>query len=108
MVLTGSLADPQAQAPAPERIDLDAVYRIKEEGLQRSQVMDTAWHLTEVYGPRLTNSPGQRAAAEWAVGRLTQWGLANVRTQPWGVFGRGWVNERLTLNELKPIAAPLL
>ena len=51
--------------------------RIKEEGLQRSQVMDTLWYLTDVHGPRLTNSPGMRAAAAWAEDRLRDWGVAD-------------------------------
>ena len=53
--------------------------RIKDEGLQRSQVMDTLWYLTDVHGPRLTNSPAIRAAAAWAEGRLRDWGVSNVR-----------------------------
>ena len=46
-----------ADGPIAEKIDLDAVYRIKEEGLQRSKVMETESYLTDVYGPRLTGSP---------------------------------------------------
>ena len=96
-------ADPSVPVTAlsdvrPDRVDLDAIYRIKDEGLQRSQVMDTAWYLTEVHGPRLTNSPDMRAAADWASKRLTEWGLSNVRQETWGPFGRGWVNERFTAN----------
>ena len=79
VMLAGTLANPAAQAPAPERVDLDAVYRIKDEGLQRSQVMDTAWYLTEVHGPRLTNSPNIRAAADWADGPADEWGLGERR-----------------------------
>ena len=57
--------------------------------------MDTAWWLTDMYGPRLTNSPQMRAAADWAVKKLNEWGLANVKQEPWGSeFGRGWSNER--------------
>jgi hypothetical protein len=33
------------------------------------------------------------AAAAWAQGQLNEWGLARVRTEAWGPFGRGWVNE---------------
>jgi hypothetical protein len=33
---------------AGERVDLDAVYKIKAEGLKQSQVMDTFWYLTGV------------------------------------------------------------
>src|SRR5918999_645969 len=61
-----------------ERVDLDAIYRIKDEGLQRSQVMDTLSYLTDIHGPRLTNSPNIRRAAEWAAKRLNEWGISNV------------------------------
>jgi hypothetical protein len=108
MLVAGALATPGAQAPAPERVDLDAIFRIKDEGIQRSQVMDTAWNLTEVHGPRLTNSPNIRAAAAWATGRLTQWGLANVKLETWGPFGRGWVNEHFTANVVAPQSFPLI
>ena len=54
-----------AQAPQ-ERVDLDAIYKIKDEGLNRSQVMDSLSYLTDVYGGRLTGSPQIKAAAEWA------------------------------------------
>src|SRR6185369_3650837 len=36
-----------ADWPASERVDLDAVYRIKDEGLQRSKVMDIESWLTD-------------------------------------------------------------
>jgi carboxypeptidase Q len=96
-----------SQAARPDAADLDAVARIKEEGLQRSQVMDTLWYLTDVHGPRLTNSPGMRAAAAWAEDRLRSWGVANVREETFR-FGRGWSNEKLTANVLTPRPFPLL
>ena len=73
---------------------LDAIYRIKEEGFQRSQVMNIMSWLTDVYGPRLTNAPGFRKAGEWAVKEMTAWGLANVKLEPWGPFGKGWTNDK--------------
>jgi carboxypeptidase Q len=94
-------------AVAGERVDLDVVYRIKEEGLQRSQVMDTAWYLTDVHGPRLTNSPRMHQAADWTVERLKEWGIS-ARKETWGQFGRGWANERFMANEISPLPAPLL
>lgn len=84
----------QVATPTSDRVDYDAIYRIKEEGFQRSQVMDTASWLTDVYGPRLTGSPSFKAAADWAVKRLTEWGATNPHIESWGTFGRGWVNER--------------
>lgn len=88
--------------------DLDALARIQEEGTKRSQMMDTVSYLTDVHGPRLTNSPQMRAAAEWAVGRLRSWDIPEVRTESWGPFGRGWSNERLTVNVLDPVPWPVL
>ena len=96
-------------AQPAEPVDLDAITRIKEEGFERSQVMDIAWWLTDVHGPRLTNSPQMRAAANWTVTRLTEWGLANVKLEPWGTaFGRGWSNERTAVHVLKPSPWPVL
>jgi hypothetical protein len=98
----------QGPASAPELVDFDAVYRIKDEGLQRSQVMDTLWYLTEVHGPRLTNSPNIRAAATWAMKRLNEWGITNTRQETWGPFGRGWVNEKLVAHVTAPQPFPLI
>src|SRR5262245_41789528 len=84
-----------AQIPQ-EKVDLDAVYKIKDEGLNRSQVMDTLSYLTDVYGARLTGSPQIKAAGEWAKKKLMEWELVNVNLEPWGPFGRGWTNEKFT------------
>src|SRR5271170_3328614 len=46
---------------AQEKVDLTVVNKIKGEAFQNSQVMDHLFYLTDVYGPRLTNSPGHRA-----------------------------------------------
>ncbi len=96
-----------AQWPSTETLDLDAVYRIKEEGLQRSKVMEIESYLTDVYGPRLTGSPDTKEAADWAQKTMKEWGLANVHTESWA-FGRGWQNQRFTANAVTPRAYPLL
>jgi carboxypeptidase Q len=96
------------QAPPADKADLDAIYGIKEEGLSRSRVMETLSYLTDVHGPRLTNSPGMRAAAEWTKKQLIEWGLTNVHFEPWGPFGRGWVNERFHAQMLEPQPFQLL
>jgi hypothetical protein len=98
-VIVAALAAAVALAPvsaqqANEKLDFDAIYKIKEEGFQRSKVMEITSWLTDVYGPRVTNSPGFRKAGEWAVKEMTGWGLANVKLEPWGPFGRGWSNEK--------------
>jgi carboxypeptidase Q len=86
---------------ADERIDYDALFRIKEEGLQRSQVMETLSYLTDVHGPRLTGSPNIRAAAEWTKTRLAEWGITNAKLEPWGPFGHGWTNERVSVHVIQ-------
>ena len=50
------LAIPIVAEMPQEKVDLDAIYKIKDEGLNRSQVMDTLSYLTDVYGARLTGS----------------------------------------------------
>ncbi|MBI4475860.1 MAG: M20/M25/M40 family metallo-hydrolase [Acidobacteria bacterium] len=91
----------------PEPLDYDAVYRIKDEGLRNSQVMKITSMLTDVHGPRLTGSPNIRAAGEWAQKALTSYGLQGARLEPWGPFGRGWVNERFYAHALTPQAFPI-
>ncbi|MFQ5709227.1 MAG: M20/M25/M40 family metallo-hydrolase [bacterium] len=87
---------------AQERVDLQVVAKIKEEGIQHSQVMETLSYLTDVYGPRLTNSPNYKAASEWCVNQLTEWGLANAKRESWGTFGRGWSVERFSIEMVEP------
>jgi carboxypeptidase Q len=96
-----------AQWPGTEKLDLDAIYRIKDEGLQRSKVMEIESYLTDVYGPRLTGSPNIKEAADWAQKTMTEWGLANVHLETWP-FGRGWQNQRFVASALTPRAYPLI
>ena len=91
-----------------EQVDPEAMAKIREEGLQRSKVMDTASYLTDVFGPRLTNSPNIKAAAQWTMKKMTEWGLTNVALETWGPFGRGWSNERTYAAMVKPYPFPLI
>jgi len=102
--LAALVATPLAAQPAAsaERVDSAAIARIQDEGFDRSQVMDVMSWLTDVYGPRLTGGPTIRQAADWAMKTMTGWGLSNVHLEPWGPFGRGWSNERFSLQVLEP------
>jgi hypothetical protein len=93
---------------AEEKADLGAVNRIKAEALSNSKVMDTMFFLTDVYGPRLTNSPNYQAAGDWAVKRLREYGLANVREEKWGPFGRAWSNRYYEGHMVEPRYASLV
>ncbi|HPV76214.1 MAG TPA: hypothetical protein PLX31_15020, partial [Gemmatimonadaceae bacterium] len=75
-------------AQQPERLDYQMLGRIRDEGMQRSQVMDIVSWLADVKGPRLTGSPGFKAAGDWTIETLKKWGMSNVHYEPWS-FGRG-------------------
>ena len=93
---------PVSAQQASEKVDLDAVYKIKQEGFQNSKVMEIMSWLTDVYGPRLTNSPGFRKSGDWAVKEMTSWGLTNVKLEPFGPFGRGWSNDKFYMMATTP------
>jgi hypothetical protein len=86
-LISASLAFP---AFAQETVDPAIVQKIREEGLNHSKVMETAFYLTDVSGPRLSGSPGLKRAQNWAVNQLKTWGLANAKLESWGKFGKGW------------------
>ena len=44
--------------------DTAAIHKFEDEGLQRSHIMEVMSYLSDVYGPRLTNSPNIREAAD--------------------------------------------
>jgi len=75
---------------AQEPVDTAMMRKIRNEGLNHSQVMNTAFYLTDASGPRISGSPELKHAQDWAVNQLTQWGLVNAKREPWGKFGKGW------------------
>ena len=80
-----------ALAYAQEKVDLNMIHRIKTEEFQDSQVMDVMYNLTDRYGPRLVNSPQFRAAGDWAVRQLNEWGLDKVHLEKWAAAAiPGW------------------
>lgn len=87
--------------------DAEALRRIRLEAAQRSQVMEVAALLTDVFGSRLTGSPAARAAGEYARDKLREWGIGNARLEPWS-FGPGWSNERFWIRLVAPQPQPLI
>ncbi len=97
---------------ASEKIDYEAINKIKEQGLQaqNSKVMEISSWLTDVYGPRLTGSPNTQKAGEWAVARMKEWGLQNVSLEKWPTqrdFTRGWTNDRFYMAAVSPQVFPI-
>jgi carboxypeptidase Q len=105
---TPSPAQGSAQSAQPAVDPNDPIARIKEEGLKRSQVMQTLEYLTDVIGPRLTASPAMLRANEWTRDRLKTWGLENAQLEAWGPFGRGWTLKRFSAQVTEPQAIPLI
>jgi hypothetical protein len=104
--LPGAFAQaPPLESPAKTT---DAISRIRDEGLNRSQVMETLSHLTEAIGPRLTGSPNLKRANEWTRDTLACWGLTNAHLEAWGPFGRGWSLKRFSAQVVEPQTIPLI
>ncbi len=99
VVVSGSFA---------QKADREALRKIRKEGFENSQVEMIAHRITDVSGSRLTNSPGFRRAAGWAVGQLTGWGLQNARLEEWGEFGNGWQFEKSYLAMTAPYYMPFI
>jgi hypothetical protein len=78
-----------AQEMGGDKVDLDTLAQIKNEAFQHSQVMENLFWMSEVYGPRVTNSANHKLAAEWAMKQMKEWGLKNVHLEKWP-FGYGW------------------
>lgn len=91
-----------------ENIDLNVIDRIKDEALNRSQIMETVGYLTDVIGPRLTGSPSLKKAEEYAADRLRAWGITNAHLEPWGPFGRGWSLQDFTARMITPTFSTLI
>jgi carboxypeptidase Q len=97
-----------AQVAQVEKVDLEMMKKIREEGMDRSKVMETLSWLTDVIGHRLTGSPGMKASNEWTKNKLAEWGLENARLEPWGQFGRGWSFDRISAHVVEPVPFPVI
>src|ERR1041384_6198156 len=64
-------------------------------------------YLCDVIGPRLTASPAQKRAGQWAIDKMTSWGMTNGHLESWGPFGRGWTVKRFSLQVTEPVSFPL-
>jgi carboxypeptidase Q len=93
---------------AQEKVDLDAISKIRYEGFHNSKIMEIASGLMDQIGGRLTGSPNMHKANEWTRDKLKEFGLANSHLEPWEPFGRGWANEYVNVRMVSPDTAPLI
>jgi carboxypeptidase Q len=106
VLMSGCLASAFAQT---EKVDTTMVSKIKKEGFDNSQVMAILNTLTDVNGPRLTNSPGYKKAADYAKTTFQSWGLQNAAYDSWGEeFGKGWFLKKFSAQVLEPVFTPLI
>jgi carboxypeptidase Q len=92
---------------AEEPLDLYTIQRIRAEERQHSKVMDTLFYLTDVNGPRLTNSPNFFKAADWVVKQMNDLGVS-AKTEKWGSFGRSWRVDKYYAAMSEPQYMPLI
>jgi carboxypeptidase Q len=90
-----------------ETIDYRVLTEIRDEGLNRSQVMDMVSWLADVYGPRLAGSPSHKQAADWAAKKMNELGFSNVHVERWP-FGRGWQINKFYASMTEPQVMPLI
>lgn len=90
-----------------EKLDYAMLGKIRDEGLNRSQVMDHMSWLADVYGPRLTGSPAIKQASAWAQKKFTEWGLTAVHEEPFS-FGKGWSLVKFSANMIEPQVQPVI
>src|ERR1043165_9010621 len=76
------------QTPAPTPDPNDPIQKIKDEGMNRSQVMQTLSYLSDVIGPRLTATPGRRRRKNGTRDKRTRGGLKTALLEAGGPWGR--------------------
>ncbi|GAA0869806.1 M28 family metallopeptidase [Brevundimonas basaltis] len=84
-----------------QEVDRVAVNRIIDQGFNHSEVMETAAHLTDRIGGRITNSPQMRETERWTQQWFRDRGLSNVRAEGFE-FGRGWSMVRSDVRMIAP------
>ncbi|MBZ5506293.1 MAG: M20/M25/M40 family metallo-hydrolase [Acidobacteriia bacterium] len=106
-VLAFAMSVALVAAQAQSAPDPDINKKIRAEENDHSQIMHTMHFLTDIYGPRLTGSPNHKAAADWAIRQMKDWGLENAHLEPWDFGHAGWMNERASGYIIAPIKGQL-
>ena len=101
-------AAPAAPAKAVYTAPKEVIDKIRDEGLNKSQAMQTLSYLSDVIGERLTGSPNLKHANEWTKETLTKWGLQNAKLEAWGPFGRGWELKDFKAEVVAPYTFPVI
>ncbi len=103
LAMGGVAASQQVDTP----LDYPMLTKIKDEGLARSQVMDHAFWLTDVYGPRFTATPALSEAADWVAERFEEWGVSNIHRETFP-SAAGWTLVRFSAHLIEPQIQPIV
>jgi carboxypeptidase Q len=105
--LLAGVSPARAQTFAPGD---SVLQRIWTEAYDRSQLQPLAQALLDSIGPRLTGSPGMRAASDWAVGKYRQWGIParQERYGTWKSWRRGVTHVDLLQPRVRTLEATML
>src|SRR5687767_431842 len=104
-------AGTSAAAPSAVKVytaPKEVIDKIRDEGMNRSQVMQHLSYLTDVIGGRLTGSPSMKRANEWTRDTMAKWGMQNAKLEAWGPFGRGWSLKNYSAQVVAPQAFPVI
>lgn len=93
-----------AQQPA-EKVDSAMNAKIRTEGMEHSKLMWIEHVLTDVYGPRPIGSPNYKAAADWALKTMTDFGMKNAHLEPFTWRGIGWLPGKASGYITSPVKA---
>jgi carboxypeptidase Q len=105
---TASVGTATAPAKAVYSAPKEVIDKIRDEGMNRSHVMQTLSYLSDVIGQRLTASPSLKRANDWTRETLEKWGLQNAHLEAWGPFGRGWILKSYSAQISEPYDIPLI
>lgn len=94
-------SSPLSAQSKQEPVDTVFINKLKDEGINRSQVMEISSWLMDVYGPRLSGSPQLKRANEWTKSQFEKWGLENAHLESWE-FGKGWELQHYALTAHTP------
>lgn len=83
------------------RSPLDLDRAVLTEIRQHSQIMRNLQYLSDVIGARLTGSPGLERANRWTAEKLQEYGLVNVRLDPWEI-PVGWQRGHASMRIVEP------
>jgi carboxypeptidase Q len=89
-------------------VDTAVFSKIRKAELSNSHIPSIAHYITDVSGPRLTNSPGYKRAGMWAVETMKKWGMTNATMEPWGDFGKSWEIDEFSISLKAPYSQSIM